>query len=161
KPAAPAEVRGEFRPQATAVPGIHLCEHLPLLARQTNKLCLLRSLTHRMNVHGPACSEVLTGREYFGPPTTDEASREDWPALSSLVSRSGAARGGLPPSVVLPWYLQFPGQGKRIAGQTGGRMGERHSAFLVQGDFARGDFEIVGLKLREEVPLDRLRRRRD
>jgi hypothetical protein len=161
KPAAPAEVRGEFRPQATAVPGIHLCEHLPLLARQTDKLCLLRSLTHRMNVHGPACSEVLTGREYFGPPTTDEASREDWPALSSLASRYGAARGGLPPSVVLPWYLQFPGQGKRIAGQTGGRMGERHSAFLVQGDFARGDFEIVGLKLREEVPLDRLRRRRD
>jgi uncharacterized protein (DUF1501 family) len=161
KPGAPAEVRGEFRPRATAVSGIHLCEHLPLLARQTDKLCLLRSMTHRMNVHGPACSEVFSGREYFGPPTTDQASREDWPALSALVALYGSARGGLPSSVVLPWYLQFPGQGKRIAGQTGGRMGERHNAFLVQGDFARTDFKLVGLDLREEVPLDRLRRRRD
>ncbi len=161
KPGAPVEVCGEFKPQATAVPGIHLCEHLPLLARQTDKLCLLRSMTHRMNVHGPACSEVFSGREYFGPPTTDEASREDWPALSALVARYGTARGGLPPSVVLPWYLQFPGQGKRIAGQTGGRMGERYNAFLLQGDFARADFQIAGLRLRQEVPLDRLRQRRD
>jgi hypothetical protein len=161
KPGAPAEVRGGFRPQATIVPGLHLCEHLPLLARQADKLCLVRSLTHRMNVHGPACSEVFSGREYFGPPTTDEASREDWPSLSALVARYGSAPGGLPPSVVLPWYLQFPGQGKRIAGQTGGRMGERHNAFLLQGDFARADFEVVGLRPREEVPPDRLRRRRD
>src|SRR5438270_14091487 len=37
KPDAPAEIRGEFRPIATAVPGIQLCEHLPLLARQMDK----------------------------------------------------------------------------------------------------------------------------
>jgi hypothetical protein len=161
KPTAPAEVRGEFRSQATAVPGIDLCDHLPLLARQTDKLCLLRSMTHRMNVHGPACSEVLSGREYFGPPTTDQASREDWPSLSSLVMRYGSQTAGLPPSVVLPWYLQFPGQPKRIAGQTGGRMGERHSAFLIQGDFARADFAIEGLTLPHDLPLDRVGRRRD
>src|SRR5437764_6286699 len=64
KPHAPAEVRGEFRPAATCVPGLQLCEHLPHLARQADKLCLLRSFTHRMNVHGSACSEVFTGREY-------------------------------------------------------------------------------------------------
>ncbi|HEY7311085.1 MAG TPA: DUF1501 domain-containing protein [Gemmataceae bacterium] len=161
KPAAPAEVRGEFRPQATSVPGIDICAHLPLLARQTDKLCLLRSMTHHMNVHGPACSEVFSGREYFGPPTTDQASREDWPSLSSLVMRYGSPRRGLPPSVVLPWYLQFPGQPKRIAGQTGGRMGERHSAFLIQGDFARADFAIEGLMLPRDVPLDRVGKRRD
>jgi hypothetical protein len=161
KPAAPLEIRGEFRPQASAVPGIDLCDHLPLLARQTDKLCLLRSLTHHMNVHGPACSEVFSGREYFGPPTTDQASREDWPSLSSLVMRYGTQGRGLPPSVVLPWYLQFPGQPKRIAGQTGGRMGERHSAFLVKGDFARADFSIEGLTLSPDVPLDRVDRRRD
>src|SRR5262245_31691282 len=33
KPAAPAEVRGEFTPTATRVPGIHVCEHLPNLGR--------------------------------------------------------------------------------------------------------------------------------
>src|SRR5437764_6311562 len=60
KPEAPREVRGEFRPAATRVPGIRVCEHLPLLARHMDKVCLLRSMTHRMNVHGPACSEVLS-----------------------------------------------------------------------------------------------------
>lgn len=160
KPAAPIEIRGQFKPASTKVPGIQVCEHLPLLSSQMDKICLLRSMTHRMNVHGPACSQVFSGREYFGPPTTDEASREDWPSLSSMVMRFGKPLGGLPPSVVVPWYLQFPGQGKKIAGQTGARMGEKHNAFLIQGDLARADFEIEGLKVTEQVPMDRIQRRR-
>jgi hypothetical protein len=160
KPQAAAEIRGEFRPVATSVPGIQICEHLPRLAGQMDKLCLVRSMTHRMNVHGPACSEVLTGREYFGPPTTDQASREDWPSLSSLVMRYGRSRRGLAPSVVLPWYLQFTGQPKRIAGQTGGRMGEVHSALLLAGELGRADFEVSGLRLPADVPWARLQARR-
>jgi hypothetical protein len=77
KPRAPVEVRGEFQPIATSVPGVQVCEHLPRFARVLDKVCLLRSMTHRMNVHGPACSEIFTGREYFGPPTTDQARPED------------------------------------------------------------------------------------
>jgi hypothetical protein len=161
KPEAPAEVRGEFRPIATSVPGIQVCEHLPRLAASMHRLCLLRSMTHRMNVHGPACSEVFSGREFFGPPTTDQASRQDWPSLSAMVQRYGRVQAGLPSSVVLPWYLQFPGQPRRIAGQTGARMGERYNAFLLQGDLARADFELEGLELSAEVPLTRMQRRRD
>src|SRR5438874_6496685 len=142
KPLAPAEVRGVFTPTATTVPGIRICEHLPRLGRVMDKICLLRSMTHRMNVHGPACSEVFSGREFFGPPTTDQASREDWPSLSSMVTRYGRPHAGLPPAVVLPWYLQFPGQAKRIAGQTGGRMSERYNAFLLKGDLGQADFEV-------------------
>jgi Protein of unknown function (DUF1501) len=161
KPDAPAGIRGDFRPAATRVPGIRVCEHLPRLAGVMDRVCLLRSLTHRMNVHGPACSEVFSGREFFGPPTTDQARPEDWPSLSSLVMRHGRPGGGLPPSVVLPWYLQFPGQAKRIAGQTGGRMGERYNAFLLQGDLGRADFEIEGIRPADDVPADRLRRRHE
>jgi Protein of unknown function (DUF1501) len=160
KPRAPAEIRGEFTPVATAVPGVQMCEHLPMLAQQIDKICLVRSMTHRMNVHGPACSEVFTGREYFGPPTTDQALPEDWPSLSAMAARYGNVRPGLPFSVVLPWYLQFPGQSKRIAGQTGGRMGEQHNAFLIDGDLARPDYELEGLRLFGDVPLERLERRR-
>jgi hypothetical protein len=160
KPRAPVEIRGEFKPVGTNTPGIQICEHLPLLAGQIDKLCLLHSMTHRMNVHGPACSEVFSGREYFGPPTTDQASREDWPSLSAMTTRYGAGRDGLPASVVLPWHLQFPGQPKRIAGQTGGRMGEQHNAFLIQGDFARADFQIEGLPLSDDVPWPRIAGRR-
>jgi hypothetical protein len=156
KPGAPAEIRGEFRPVATAVPGIQLCEHLPLLARAMGSFCLLRSMTHRMPVHGPACSEMYTGRPYFGPPTTDQARPEDWPSLASLVTRFGPKDAGWPPSVVLPWYTQFAGQDRPIAGQVGGRMGEVNRPFLVQGDPSQPGFHVAGLRLPEGLSLGRV-----
>lgn len=159
KPDAPVEIRGEFRPIATNVPGMHLCEHLPLLSSQADKLCLLRSMTHHMPVHGPACSEMYTGREYFGPPTTDQALPEDWPSLSALAMRFARQRSGLPPSIVLPWYTQFAGQAKRIAGQTGGRMGENYNALLIEGDPSQPNFEVQGLKNEEAVSPNRVGQR--
>jgi uncharacterized protein (DUF1501 family) len=155
KPDAPAEIRGEFRPIATQVPGIQLCEHLPLLAGQMGTFALLRSMTHTMPVHGPACSEMYSGRPYFGSPTTDQARPEDWPSVASLVARFGPLRRGWPPSVVLPWYTQFAGQDKPIAGQFGGRMGARHRPFLVGGDPSLSDFHVPGLRLPVDVPLTR------
>ncbi|MEO2044275.1 MAG: DUF1501 domain-containing protein, partial [Nitrospinaceae bacterium] len=47
KPAAPAEVRGEFKPIATTVPGIAVCEHLPGLAKQMQRWAIMRTLAHR------------------------------------------------------------------------------------------------------------------
>lgn len=159
KPAAAAEIRGEFQPVATRVPGIQICEHLPRLAQQMDKVCLLRSMQHKMNVHGPACSEVFSGRPYHSAPITDQATPEDWPSLSAMTMRYGSSHTGLPPSVVLPWYLQFPGQSARIAGQTGGRMGERHDAMLIQGS-GDGEFQVDGLTAFETVPLSRIEKRR-
>src|SRR5690554_5374761 len=46
KPDAPEEYRGEFKPIATRTPGLHVCEHLPLLAQRSDKLAVIRSLTH-------------------------------------------------------------------------------------------------------------------
>lgn len=160
KPAAPAEIRGEFRPRATTVPGLELCEHLPRLAQQADKLCLLRSMNHRMPVHGPACSELYTGRPYFGPPITDEERPEDWPSLSALLMRYGRSAHELPPAVVLPWYAQFDGQSRRIAGQTGGRMGRDFDPVLVAGDPSRPDFAGREFQPRPELSLERLRERR-
>lgn len=155
KPLAPAEIRGEFQPVATRVPGIQICEHLPQLAQQMDKLCLLRSMTHRMNVHGPACSEIYSGREYFGPPVTDQARPEDWPSLAAMTMRFKQTDSGLPSSVVLPWYSQFVGQDRRIAGQTGGRMGERWNPFLILGDPTAADFQVEGVRLPADVSLRR------
>src|SRR5436189_2651371 len=61
KPDAPAEYRGEFRPIATNVPGIRICEHFPLLARRADKLCLVRSMTHGNADHTTATHFLLTG----------------------------------------------------------------------------------------------------
>jgi len=159
KPDAPAEVRGEFKPIATNVAGIQICEHLPLLADQMDKFCLLRSMSHRMPVHGPACSEMYTGREYFGPPVTDEARPEDWPSLAALATRYLPTTGGVPPAIVLPTWSHFVGQTNRIAGQTGGRMGEQFNPMLIEGDPSRQDFEVQGLALMNDAEKARLQNR--
>jgi hypothetical protein len=159
KPDAPKEVRGEFQPISTNIPGVQICEHLPILARQMDKICLLRSMTHHMNVHGPACSELYTGREYFGPPVTDQARPEDWPSLSAIATRFGRSQAGVPNAIVLPWYTQFEGQDRRIAGQTGGRMGEEFNPFLLQANPAEKDFQAEGLHLPQAVSQKRFQRR--
>jgi hypothetical protein len=160
KPAAPLEIRGEFKPIATRTPGVDLCEHLPRLAARTDLFCLVRSMTHRMPVHGPACSELYSGRPYFGPPTTDQASPEDWPSISSIVARFGRKGDARPPSIVLPWLTQFAGQDKPIAGQFGGRMGAVHRPFLIASDPSRIDFQVPGIRLPDDVPLDRVGHRK-
>src|SRR5437588_9535302 len=63
KPAAPVEIRGEFRPIATSVPGVQLSEHLPLLARQMHRASLVRSVHHGVNnAHAAAVYTALTGQ---------------------------------------------------------------------------------------------------
>ena len=69
-----------------------------------------------------------------------------------------AERAGWPPSIVIPWFTQFAGQDKPIAGQSGGRMGESFRPFLVKGDPSRRDFEVTGLELPDDVPLHRAER---
>ena len=160
KPNAPTNIRGEFKPVSTSVPGIQVCEHLPKLAKAMDKICLVRSMTHNMNVHGPACSEIFSGRDYFQAPITDQARPEDWPSLSSMTMRFGPRRKGLPPAVVLPWYLQFPGQSLRIAGQTGGRMGDRFNALLINGDSKTKNFSADAFRLQKSVSMRRIDQRR-
>ncbi len=161
KPNAPAEVRGDFKPISTNVPGIQICEHLPLLAAQMDKITLLRSMRHRMPVHGPACSEMYTGREYFGPPSTDQATPEDWPSIASLVSRYKTPANQLPPSIILPLYSQFIGQSKRIAGQSGGRMGDEFDPVVIQCDPSETDFKVPGFQTLPFVDTQRLGQRRN
>jgi hypothetical protein len=62
KPAAPVEVRGEFRPIRTSVPGVHVCEHLPRMARLMHHVALVRSMHHHNHLHDSAATETLTGR---------------------------------------------------------------------------------------------------
>ena len=159
KPQASLEVRGEFRPIATTAPEIQICEHLPLLAGQMHRACLVRSMRHQMPVHGPACSELYTGRPYPLPPTTDEARREDWPSLTSLVTRFGLEDRGLPAAVVLPWHAQFRGQSRRIAGQTGGRMGDEFNPYLLTASLDAGEFDSGELTLSEGQTSLRLQQR--
>src|SRR5262249_22531321 len=62
KPGAPAEIRGEFKPRATNIPGILITEHLPRLAGHADKYAIIRSLSHGDSAHGSAGHAMLTGR---------------------------------------------------------------------------------------------------
>src|SRR5215218_6113084 len=65
KPNAPKEVRGEFNPIPTNVPGIDICEHLPTLARHADKLAIVRSITHQAGCHN--CLPSFTGSDTPAP----------------------------------------------------------------------------------------------
>src|SRR5947209_5771037 len=60
KPDAPAEVRGEFPPIATNVPGIRVCSLLPRLSHQADRLCLLRAVSTGDNAHSSSGDYMLT-----------------------------------------------------------------------------------------------------
>ena len=91
KPDAPADIRGEFKPIRTATPGLHICEHLPRLAKRSNRWALVRSLTHPYNEHSQGHMVMLSGQTPMPPgfnPSmprpTDRPTGRRWPRWSAL-----------------------------------------------------------------------------
>ena len=66
KPLAPAQVRGEWQPIPTAVPGVSIGELLPRTAQVLDRMALIRSVHHPMRNHNAAAAEALTGRTPIG-----------------------------------------------------------------------------------------------
>src|SRR5207248_6042041 len=105
KPDAPVEVRGQFKPIATKVPGLFVCEHLPLLAARADRYAVVRSLAHRENNHLVATHHVLTGYPQPGAFFDKVASRTDWPCYSAGLNYLRPRGDGLPSGVNLPTFL--------------------------------------------------------
>ena len=83
KPDAPAEYRGEFRPIKTVVPGIEVCELLPMHARIANRFTLIRSVAHTFADHGGGHKKFLTGRD----PKEPTGFVNDYPMVGSMVAK--------------------------------------------------------------------------
>jgi hypothetical protein len=97
KPNSPIEVRGEFQPISTNVPGTHICEHLPRLARLTDQYAIVRSLSHPDNTHTVAMHYMLTGVRHIAPNTNPRNSPADFPTFGSVMNYLHARdAGGLP-----------------------------------------------------------------
>ncbi len=91
---APAEIRGEFKPIDTAVPGIQICEHLPLMAKMMDQFVPIRSIVGSEGRH--AAFQCMTGRRVKNQP------EGGWPSFGSVVSKvRGAVDLGTPPYVSL------------------------------------------------------------
>ena len=102
KPDAPSEIRGPFRPIPTAVPGLELCDLLPLQAGLGDKIALIRSLHHTMSAHNDGSIEVLTGKTPVQPDPTSTA-LSDHPDFGMVASHlRGVRPDGMPQYVGIP-----------------------------------------------------------
>jgi len=158
KPSAPEGVRGPFRPMATCTPSIRICEHLPMLARMTDRFAIVRSLTHTGVNHGTSAYHMLTGHIHFSPGTLRHPTPNDFPSVGCAVARYGRQPADMPPFIALPSVL-YDGDGGEVPGQGPGMLGQRAAPFLVNGDPTRPDFSIDTLILPAELNPARLRGR--
>lgn len=132
KPDAPESIRGEFKPIQTKTPGLHICEHLPMLAVRSEKWALCRSLTHSSNDHSAAHHIMLTGQSPlptgFNP---NGSNRTDRPSIASVLGNATKAKNNLPTAVILPERLVH-NSGRLIPGQHAGEMGAQHDPWLIE-----------------------------
>ena len=126
KPDAPREIRGEFGTISTSIPGIAACEHLPNMARNLHRVCLLRSMTHASNNH--AVSVALSALRESNPAIEGNgADPRHQPYFGSVLEylwsreRQRATPTGVPLNMVLPWALNQ---------RTGPGRWQHHAAWL-------------------------------
>jgi hypothetical protein len=148
KPAAPAEIRGEFKPISTNVTGIQIGEHLPRQARIMDKLALVRSACHTNAGHGMGAQWMLTG---YMP--TVEVNDNIYPATGSVVAKmKGSNEPGLPAYVNLPRLLNL---GKAAY------LGASYNPFAPDADPNQPSFQVRNLKLPGQIDAKRLGKRRE
>lgn len=131
KPDAPADIRGEFQPIATSVPGIQICEHLPLLAKRADRYALVRSMRTNSDGHELACHMLLTGRQELPPGFSLDniPSAFEWPSIPATITYALRERStALPPAVVLP-QPSVNEAGKVRPGQYAGKLGSNWDAW--------------------------------
>jgi hypothetical protein len=152
KPDAPPEIRGEFHPIATSVPGLRISEHLPRLARIANRYAVVRSVSHRDNDHAIGAYLALTG--YSHPKNAilgiePAASPQDLPSLGSVVSKLRPANGSMFSYVTLGDLRHFGNNDSM--GQNAGCLGRAYDPFTVpfvrpfDSEGARGELDLGGM----------------
>jgi hypothetical protein len=162
KPEAPSNVRGEFRPIPTTVPGTQVSEHLPRLARLAHRYAIVRSVSHNDPAHLSSAHHLLTGHLAPKPfSDADGPSQDDFPHMGSVLARLRPSPGKLPAFVTMPWTVMHPAApGGRAPGQNGGWLGRRYDPLAIEGDPGSPGFQVPGLEPLPGVPPERLLRRR-
>ncbi len=142
KPDAPAEVRGEFRPMATKVPGMEICEHLPRLAASAEQYAILRGVSHNLAAHDLGSRYLLTGNRPM--PLLRH------PTYGAVVSRELPCAADVPSYVAIDEDPEGPGY-----------LGVEYGA-LSTGEKPRDGqpFSVRGITLDEGMSIEELGRRR-
>tara|TARA_B100002052_G_scaffold293591_1_gene316956 strand:+ start:75 stop:1391 length:1317 start_codon:yes stop_codon:yes gene_type:complete len=154
KPDAPAEVRGQFNPIQTKTPGYQVCEHMPELAKLSDKYSVIRSFTHKDNNHLMSTHHVLTGQIQPGAFFDKIASRTDWPNYSGAYNYFNPRNDGIPNGVNLPTYMQQPPL--LWPGQYAGLLGAKHDPWQITADPNKDDFKVDSLTLAAGLDIQRV-----
>src|SRR6266481_3228668 len=162
KPDAPSNVRGEFKPIKSIVPGISLSEVMPLLARQMDKATLVRSMSYTpagLFNHTAAIYQMMTG---YTPDRVSPSGQLEPPAPNDF-PHAGCqiARLKPPPDPVLPFVLlPRPLQDSNVIGKggTAGFLGAAYDPYYFYQD-PNKEIKLDDLTLRKGVSKERLERR--
>ncbi|MBI5756955.1 MAG: DUF1501 domain-containing protein [Planctomycetales bacterium] len=171
KPDAPAEVRGEFKPINSNVPGIQVCEHLPRMAQWMHRMAIVRTLNHKAGCHN--CLPSYSGWEV--PPPDQHPRETDPPSMGSVCEWLKPPENDLPAYAYLPNWLGW-GQAFRRGGPYGGFLGKRfdplttecepfwdkvgHQPAPGRSQIVRGQPILSHSVLASEMTIDRLNSRR-
>jgi hypothetical protein len=163
KPDAPAEIRGEFRPMATRVPGTQICEHLPRLGRLADKYTIIRSVHHRDNDHAIGAYLALTG---YSHPRNDVLGIEfpmaptDLPSMGSVLSKIRPNERPIFTYVTLGDLRHF-GHNDSL-GQGAGCLGRTYDPFVLPFvTRTAGELEMSSItSVTQEMDAAQLERRR-
>ncbi|HTG45231.1 MAG TPA: DUF1501 domain-containing protein [Verrucomicrobiae bacterium] len=158
KPEAPEGIRGPLKGISTKIPGVHVCDGLPGVARIMDKVTLIRSVHHNMKNHNSAAYYALTGH---APPVDDIRLRDSldlFPAYASVVDKLAPSQGEMPTAISYPHVIR---DGAVTPGQHASFLGKRHDPFLVTQDPNSPDFRLPELSLPASVSYERLTARRE
>ena len=147
KPDAPAEYRGEFRPIKTSVPGLEICEHLPLLAKCAHRYALVRGISHNLAAHNLGTEYLLTGNR--------PSPLVKHPVFGSVVSKELPAPPDVPPFVAIDREPGGPGYlGVRYGPLNTGEKPHPNRPFNVRGVTFDDGLGITNLVRRHALAKD-------
>ncbi len=145
KPNAPSDYRGEFHPTPTVVPGMDVCELLPLHAKHADKFNIIRSIAHQFADHGGGHKKFLTGRD----PREPTGFVNDYPMVGSMAAKMRERR-----NVGVPNYVNICDAGRQdidVFSFGSAYLGSETHPFTVVGDPSAKGFEIKNLSLIPEL----------
>ena len=150
KPDAPAEYRGEFNPIKTNVPGIDVCELLPMHAKIADRFTLIRSIHHEFADHGGGHKRLMTGRI----PATPTGTVNDAPAVSSIIKKM--LEDGTSEIPVCVTEVDASRAGIDTFAMGPAWLGPSTTPFIVGGDPSDPNFKVqnIGIKKEMESRLD-------
>jgi hypothetical protein len=152
KPSAPVEIRGEYKPIATKLPGVHFSHHMTRLAAMAEKLAIVRSIRHDQGNHGAGNHYMMTGAP-TRIPVGCGAFVSFHPSLGSVTAyERGASINGL------PTYFSIP----RMSRSGGPNfLGAKYAPFVVPDNPSQKDFRVRDVALPRGLEDARYADRRD